>query len=248
LDETVISEITAALAELSKDECVRVVVIAGRGSSFCAGGDLNWMKRTAGFSEADNTSDAMRLAGMLKALHDLPKPTIARVHGYAFAGGMGLASACDIIVAEASAEFCLSEVKIGLVPATISPYVIRAMGAHAASRYMLTAERLSAVEAHRIGFVHELCEAGALDATVSRITAALRGSGPRALTVTKRLIAEVEGQTISSGLIDMTARLIAEVRASNEGREGVAAFLEKRKPIWSSPDPMTAAVDQRHRS
>lgn len=232
LNETVISEVTTALAALGGDDSVRVVAVAGRGTSFCAGADLTWMRRMADFSETDNRADAMRLAGMLQALHDLPKPTIARVHGYAFAGGMGLASACDIIVAESSAEFCLSEVKIGLVPATISPYVVQALGAHAARRYMLTAERLSAVEAHRIGFVHEVCEPGTIDDAVSTLAEALRGCGPAALALTKRLLADVAGQALTPGLIEMTAGLIAQVRSSPEGREGVGAFLGKRKPAW----------------
>jgi methylglutaconyl-CoA hydratase len=233
MNEVLIAEVTAAVSALAADQRVRIVVLGGRGAAFCAGGDLNWMKRTAGCSDAQNKASAMELATMLQALHALPKPTIARVHGAAFAGGMGLASACDIIVAEKAAEFCLTEVRIGLVPATISPYVVQALGAHAARRYMLTAERISAAEAHRIGFVHELCDQGTIDQAVASIARSLIAAGPAALARTKRLLDEVVGRRIEPGLIEMTAQVIAEVRASAEGREGVGSFLEKRKPAWT---------------
>ena len=171
LDEVLISEITQAINHLERDDAVRVLVLAGRGKAFCAGADLNWMKRMAGYSAEQNQTDAMGLATMLKTLKQVAKPTIARVHGAAYAGGMGLASACDVVVAEPTAEFCLSEVRIGLIPATISPYVIQALGIQAAKRYMLTAERISAKEAHRLGFVQELCEDGAIDAAIAQIDA-----------------------------------------------------------------------------
>ncbi|WP_298233081.1 enoyl-CoA hydratase/isomerase family protein [uncultured Azohydromonas sp.] len=233
MNEDVISELTAALAALGSDDNVRVVVLGGRGPAFCAGADLGWMRRMADFSEPQNQASAMELATMLQRLHALPKPTIARVHGPAYAGGMGLASACDIIVAETTAEFCLSEVRIGLVPATISPYVVQALGAHAARRYMLTAERVSAAEAHRIGFVHELCDPGTIDTTIASLTRSLVAAGPAALAATKQLLDDVVDRTIDPALLAMTASVIAQVRASAEGREGVGSFLEKRKPAWS---------------
>jgi methylglutaconyl-CoA hydratase len=232
MNEQLICEVAAAVSELAADDRVRVVVVGGRGPAFCAGADLSWMRRTADFSEAQNKASATELARMLYALHTLPKPTIARVHGATYAGGMGLASACDIIVAEKAAEFCLSEVRIGLVPATISPYVVQTLGAHAARRYMLTAERISAAEAYRIGFVHELCDEGTIDQGVASIARSLLAAGPAALARTKRLLDEVVGRAIEPALLDMTAGVIAEVRASAEGREGVGSFLEKRKPVW----------------
>lgn len=232
LDEVLISEITQAINNLKRDDAVRVVVLAGRGKVFCAGADLNWMKRTAGYSAEQNQTDAMGLATMLKTLKQVAKPTIARVHGAAYAGGMGLASACDVVVAEPTAEFCLSEVRIGLIPATISPYVIQALGIQATKRYMLTAERISAKEAHRLGFVQELCEEGSIDAAIAQISQALIAGGPMALAQTKALIETVVNRSLDDELISETAGLIAKVRASGEGREGVSSFLEKRKPTW----------------
>jgi methylglutaconyl-CoA hydratase len=235
MSDLVIAELTAALSHVAKESDIRVLVLGGRGSAFCAGADLTWMKRSAGFSQDENRADAGRLAAMLKALHSLSKPTIARVHGPAFAGGMGLAAACDIVVADQNAVFCLSEVRIGLVPATISPYIVQALGIHAARRYMLTAERLTAAHGQRIGFVHELCEPGTIDAAVDSLAQALRSGGPAALMQTKRLLDDVATRFIDPELMDMSAALIASVRASSEGREGIGAFLEKRKPTWVSP-------------
>jgi len=232
LDEVFIAEISRAFANLQLDESVRVVVLAGRGTAFCAGGDIKWMKRMAGFSAYQNLQDAMLLAQMLKTVHSCPKPVIGRVHGPAFAGGMGLAAACDIIVADRAAEFCLTEVRIGLVPATISPYVIQALGVQASRRYMLTAERLPAEQALLLGFVQELCDVGEIDVAVSRIAAALLNAGPRALSQTKALIEQVVANPLDAELMRNTAQHIANVRASDEGREGVTAFLEKRKPNW----------------
>ena len=234
LDEVLISEITQVIRHLEYDDEVRVIVLAGRGKAFCAGADLNWMKRMADYSTEQNQADAMGLATMLKTLKQVSKPTIARVHGPAYAGGMGLASACDLIVAESAAEFCLSEVRIGLIPSTISPYVIQALGTQATKRYMLTAERMSAVEAHRLGFVHELCEEGSIDLGVAKISQALMAGGPAALSQTKALIGRVVGRPLDNELINETAGLIAKVRASSEGREGVSSFLEKRKPTWAT--------------
>ena len=232
MNEDVIGELAAAVRALSAEAQVGVIVLAGRGSAFCAGADLAWMRRMAEAGHAENRAGALKLARMLDAVRTCPKPTIARVHGPAFAGGMGLASACDLRVAEPAAEFCLSEVRIGLVPATISPHVVQAMGAAAARRYMLTAERLPASEAHRIGFVHALSAPGAIDEIVDQLAEALLAAGPAALARTKRLLDDVVDRPIDDALLAMTAETIAEVRASAEGREGVASFLEKRKPTW----------------
>lgn len=232
LDDVLLSEITQAIKLLEQEDAVRVLVLGGRGKVFCAGADLNWMKRMAGYSNEQNQADAMGLATMLKTLHQVSKPTIARVHGAAFAGGMGLAAACDVVVAEPTAEFCLSEVRIGLIPSTISPYIIKALGVQASKRYMLTAERISAGEAHRLGFVQVLCEDGAIDAAVAQISQALIAGGPRALAQTKTLINTVANRSLDDELIDETAGLIARVRSSGEGREGVSSFLEKRQPAW----------------
>jgi methylglutaconyl-CoA hydratase len=232
LDEVLLSEITQAITHLEQDDGVRVIILAGRGSVFCAGADLNWMKRMAAYSAEQNKNDAMGLATMLKTLKEVSKPTIARVHGAAFAGGMGLAAACDLVVAEPAAEFCLSEVRIGLIPSTISPYVIQALGIQAAKRYMLTAERLSAKEAHRLGFVQELCEEGMIDTSIAQISKSLIAAGPMALAQTKALMKSVVNRPLDDELISQTAGLIAQVRASPEGREGMASFLEKRLPAW----------------
>lgn len=232
MNEDLIGELADAVRALGADAQVRLIVLAGRGTAFCAGADLGWMKRMAGYCPAENRAGALELAQLLNAVHTCPKPTIARVHGPAFAGGMGLASACDLRVAEPAAEFCLSEVLIGLVPATISPYVVQAMGPAVARRYMLTAERLSATEAHRIGFVHALSAPGAIDETLGQLAKALLGAGPAALARTKRLLEDVVDRPVDDALLEMTADAIAEVRASAEGREGVASFLEKRKPAW----------------
>lgn len=232
LDEVLISEIIQAINQLERDDAVRVLVLAGRGKVFCAGADLNWMKRMSEYSAEQNQTDAMGLATMLKTVKQVTKPTIARVHGAAFAGGMGLASACDVVAAEPAAEFCLSEVRIGLIPSTISPYVVQALGIQAAKRYMLTAERISAKEAHRLGFVQELCEDGSIDAAIAKISKALIAGGPMALAQTKALMKVVVNRSLDDQLISETAGLIAQVRASSEGREGVSSFLEKRKPAW----------------
>ena len=231
-NETMIAELTAAFRALDEDTDVRAVVLAGRGPAFCAGADLNWMKKMAGYSFEENRRDAMGLAEMLHALHAMSKPTLARVHGPAFAGGMGLLAACDIAVASQDAEFCLSEVKLGLIPATISPYVIAAMGERAAHRYFLTAERFSATEAFRIGLVQALTVPGELDAKIDEILGQLVQAGPDSLAATKDLICAVAGRPLDAALIEDTAARIAKARASAEGKEGVRSFLEKRKPAW----------------
>jgi len=231
-NDEVIAEMTAVFAELAKREEVRCVVLAGNGPAFCAGADLNWMKRMAGYGRAENLEDAAGLARMLEAIYRCPKPTIARVQGDTYAGGMGLVAACDMAVAVDSAQFCLSEVKLGLIPATISPYVIRAMGARAAHRYFLTAERFGAAEALRIGLVHEVVPAAVLDAKVGEIANALVGAGPEAVKACKKLLHDVAGHEITAGLVRRTVEGIADIRASDEGREGVQSFLGKRKPNW----------------
>jgi len=231
-NETLIAELTAVLRALDGDSAVRAVVLAGAGESFCAGADLNWMKKMAGFSRAQNLADAHALAAMLATLDTLTKPTIARVHGAIFGGGVGLVACCDIAIGTQDAVFAFSEARLGLIPATISPYVIEAIGVRAARRYFLTAERFSAAEAHRIGLVHEIAPATQLDATVEAIVAALLEGGSHAQARSKRLISEVADRPIEQPVIDLTARAIAEARASEEAREGLAAFFEKRKPKW----------------
>jgi methylglutaconyl-CoA hydratase len=231
-NETLIAELAAAVARLGADDGVRVVVLAGRGPAFCAGADLDWMRRMAGYSVEENRADARALAGMLRALYECPKPTVARVHGDAYAGGMGLVAACDVAVAASTANFCLSETRLGLVPATISPYVIRALGEQAARRYALTAERFDAAEALRLGFVHAVAPPEALDARVEAIVAALLQTSADAVREAKRLVREVAGRPVDDALVADTAERIAAVRASADGREGVRAFLDKRKPRW----------------
>ena len=234
-DDVVIGELTRAFAEAGAMPAVRAVVLGARGPAFCAGADLNWMRRMADYTREQNLADAGTLATMLRTIAECPKPTIARVQGDVYAGGMGLVAACDMAVAVDTAWFCLSEVRIGLVPATISPYVIRAMGARAAQRWFLTAERFTAAEAHRLGLVHEVVDAAeAIDAQVDQLLKALRGAGPDAVATCKRLVAEVAGREIDAALIERTVEGIADIRASAEGREGVQAFLQKRKPSWLS--------------
>ncbi len=231
-NEEVIAELTAVFMALAERDEVRCIVLAGSGAAFCAGADLNWMKRMADYSRDENIADAQALARMLRVVYTCPKPTIARIQGDVYAGGTGLAAACDIAVASDVAQFCLSEVRLGLIPATISPYVIRAMGARAAHRYFLTAERFSAAEAHRIGFVHEVVTADKLDAKVDEIARMLVQNGPGAMKACKQLVHDVAGHDISAGLIERTALAIADIRVSDEGREGVQSFLQKRKPGW----------------
>lgn len=231
-NEIMIAELAAAVAELDADPSVRAVVLAGRGKVFCAGADLNWMKRMGEMDFEDNRKDALAFGAMLKALHALSKPTVARVHGAAFAGGMGLIAACDIAAASTETEFAVSEVRLGLTPATISPYVLAAMGERAARRYFLTAERFSAAEAYRIGFIQEISQPDKLDATVNAILGEIVQGAPGAHAVTKDLIRSVAGQPLTSELLEDMAVRIATARASEEGKEGVGAFLEKRSPAW----------------
>ena len=234
-DDALIQKLYAAFDDVSKDKSVRVMVLAGNGPAFCAGADLNWMKRMAGYGYAENLADAKALAEMLAALDRLPKPTIARVHGPVFAGGTGLVAACDIAVGTPEAKFCLSEAKLGLSPATISPYVMRAMGERAARRYFLTAEVFDAAEAHRLGMLSALVPTNALDPTVDELVKHLLAGGPEAHAKIKALIRAVAGRRPDDALVAETAQRIAEIRGSPEGKEGIAAFLEKRKASWCSP-------------
>ncbi len=231
-NETTIAEIALAFDELGRNDDVRAIVLAANGPAFCAGADLNWMKKMAGYTHAENNADALQLADMLRTIYLCPKPVVARVQGDCYAGGMGLVAACDVIVTVSEANFCLSEVKLGLIPATISPYVIKAMGENAARRYFLTAERFSAQEAHRIGFAHEVVDAAELDTKVASIVKALVSNSPNAVKEAKKLVRDVVGQPVNDALLADTAERIAHIRASTEGREGVASFLEKRKPGW----------------
>ena len=231
-DARLIADLTAACRELNADDAVRVVVLAGRGKSFSAGGDLNWMKAAGQASVEENLEDARKLAAMLRALAELSKPTIARVHGAALGGGLGLAAACDLCVAAPGAVFATSEVRLGILPATIGPYVVRAIGARQAQRYFLTGERIDAARAREIGLVHEVAAMERLDATIAELASALTRGGPKALIAAKALIRDMAGRPIDDDLVEETARRIAELRATPEAREGLAAFLEKRRPAW----------------
>ena len=230
--DEVIADITAAFRTAGERPDVRAIVLAAEGPAFCAGANLNWMRRMADYSRDENRVDAGLLSEMLRAIYACPKPTIARVQGDVYAGGMGLVACCDMAVAVDTAGFCLSEVKIGLIPATISPYVIRAMGARASHRYFLTGERFSAQEAHRIGYVHEVVEAEQLDSVVDGLLKHLLSAGPDAVRACKRLVLDVAEREINEQLIASTVEQIANIRASSEGKEGVQAFLNKRKPNW----------------
>ena len=231
-NEQLIAELTAACQALDADDAVRVVVLAGRGKSFSAGADLNWMRRAADASVDANLADARKLAGMLRSLAEMNKPTIARVHGAALGGGMGLASACDICVAGEGAVFATSEVRFGIIPSAISPYVIRAIGARQASRYFQTAERISAARARELGLAHEVVASDALDAKVQELVTALLQGGPRSQGAAKALIRAVADQPVSDALVEDTACRIATLRATPEAQEGLGAFLDKRPASW----------------
>ncbi len=230
-DET-IAALTQAFRDLDADAGVRVVVLAANGPAFCAGADLHWMRRMADYSREDNLADAARLADMLHSIASCSKPIIARVQGDAYAGGMGLVAACDLAVAADTANFCLTEVKLGLVPATIAPYVVRALGARAAQRYMLTAERFDASTALRLGLVQAVTPASALDDCVQAWTTALLAASPEALAACKRLLHGVCDRPIDAALIARTAVFIADARASDDGRHGLQSFLDKTTPRW----------------
>ena len=231
-NEQLIAELTDACRMLDIDPMVRVVVLAGRGKHFSAGADLNWMRRAAEGSKADNLEDARRFARMLRALSGLSKPTIARIQGAALGGGTGLAAACDMAVASEDAVFSTSEVKFGIIPAVISPYVLRAIGPRQALRYFQTAERISAGRALALGLVSEVTPADALDAGVAALIEPLLAGAPSAQKAAKDLIEAIKGRPIDEDTLEETARRIARQRATTEGRDGVAAFLDKRPPTW----------------
>jgi methylglutaconyl-CoA hydratase len=231
-NDVLIAELAAALLALEADERVHSVVLAARGKSFSAGADIGWMRRMADYSEEENLEDARALAGLMSTLDRLAKPTLALVQGPVFGGGVGLVACCDIAIAAEEASFCLSEVKLGLIPSVISPYVVAAMGQAAARRYMLTAERFSARDALRLGLVHEVVPADRLEETATHVLDHLAQGGPQALAVAKDLIFTVAGRPADREMVEETARRIARVRAGEEAREGLSAFLEKREPSW----------------
>ncbi len=233
-DDETIATLTVALKEVNEDRSVRAIVLTGAGRSFSAGADLNWMRRIADYSEEENYHDAMALAELMLTLNTLSKPTIARVNGSAFGGGVGLVACCDIAIASEEAQFALSEVRLGLIPAVISPYVIATIGARMSRRYFLTGERFSAAQAQRMGLLHEVVSADRLDAAVREMTDSLLGSGPIALHEAKDLIASVSSRPATDSVIADTAERIARVRVSAEGKEGLAAFFAKRKPAWAT--------------
>jgi methylglutaconyl-CoA hydratase len=231
-NDEVIIELTQAFTTLAADASLRAIVLGGHGKAFCAGADLSWMRAMADYSWEQNRADAQALADMLWAVYSCPVPVVGRVQGDCYAGGVGLAAVCDVLVAADVAAFCLSEAKLGLLPGTISPYVIRALGEQASRRYFVTAERFSAARAQALGFVHEVCALDVLDARIDEIVASLVDNGPMATRLCKQLVKDVGGAPITAELREDTARRIADIRASDEGREGVQAFLNKRKPAW----------------
>ncbi len=233
-DDRLIAELTKELEGLGADAGARVLVLTGAGRSFSAGADLNWMRRTASYGEAENLADARALAKLMQTLNELPKPTVARVNGAALGGGTGLVACCDIVVASEQAVFGTTEVRLGLIPSVIGPYVLAAIGPRFARRLMLTGERISAAEALRLGLVHEVVAADQLDQSVERLVGELLKGGPDAIAAAKRLIRDLSGRPIEPSLIDDTAQRIARLRATSEAREGVGAFLEKRAPAWLS--------------
>ncbi|MDX1693205.1 MAG: enoyl-CoA hydratase/isomerase family protein [Ketobacteraceae bacterium] len=232
-NDAVIARLIAAIDTCHNHEDVRVVLLRSTGKNFSAGADLNWMKNMAGMDHEENRKDAANLASLMEKLYRLDKPVITRVQGKSFGGALGLIACSDIAVAADNASFCLSEVKIGLVPAVISPYVVRAMGQRAAGRYCLTAETFDARQALDFGLIHEVCEEPQLDDRVQRIMNTLAGNGPRAVAKAKGLVQYVADNQIDAVTIQHTTELIADVRVSPEGQEGLRAFLEKRKPRWN---------------
>jgi methylglutaconyl-CoA hydratase len=232
LDEGLIAEIARAFQKLSADDTVRVVVLTGAGKSFCAGADLGWMQRSGALPQADNQRDAMALAMMLDAIDRCPKPVVAVVNGPAYGGGVGLVAAADIAIASEEAAFSLTEVKLGIIPAVIGPYMVEAIGARACRRYMLSAERFDAREAHRLGLVHAVVTADKLEHAQTLMVEQLLKGGPKAQSAVKDLLKVVGDSPMGPDTMRYTANRIAELRASEEGQEGLAAFFEKRKPKW----------------
>jgi len=232
-NDAVIAELTRTFAALGADPELRCIVLGGHGKVFCAGADLTWMRAMADYTWEQNRADAQALADMLWTLYSCPLPVIGRIHGDCYAGGLGLAAVCDVLVAVDGAHFCLSEAKLGLLPATIGPYVVRALGEQAARRWFITAERFSAAQAHALGFVHLLTTHSSLDAEVDMLATTLCANGPMAVRACKQLVKDVAGRPIDAELRADTARRIADIRASAEGREGVQAFLGKRTAAWA---------------
>jgi methylglutaconyl-CoA hydratase len=235
-DDVLVAELTAELQRLENDPTVRIVVLAANGRSFSAGADLNWMRRMAEYSRDENFSDAMALGELMRTLNDLAKPTVAKVQGAAYGGGVGLIACCDIAIASVAASFRLSEVALGLIPAVIGPYLVRAIGERQARRYFVTAERFDAEAAHRMNLIHQVVPAQALDGAVDAMLDTMTGNGPAAMVAAKDLIRAVSHGPIDRTMIEDTAGRIASIRASTEGREGVSAFLNKSKPAWTSPN------------
>jgi methylglutaconyl-CoA hydratase len=243
-NETMIAELDQAFTELGTDPGVHAIVLAARGPAFCAGADLDWMQRVAKYTVDENRRDAALLARMLRGIYECPKPVIARVHGDAYAGGIGLIAVCDVAFAASGAHFCLSETRLGLVPATIGPYVVRAIGERQARRYFLSAERFDAGRAAQIGLVHEAVAAERLDAAVAEVLEALMQASAEAVAAAKRLVREIAGRPIDEALIADTVERIAAARASADGQEGILSFLHKRKPRWASEcESQRAAAD-----
>ena len=235
-NDEMIAELTEAFTTLGANNDVRVIVLAAAGKAFCAGADLNWMRAMADYSYEENLADADKLAQMLKTIYECPKPTVAAIQGDVYAGGMGLVAVCDVAIAVRIANFCLSEVRLGLAPATISPYVIRALGARASQRYFLSAEVFDAKKARQLGFIHERVSEESLDDTVATFCDKMVKNSPDAVKTCKRLLQDVAGAPITDELIADTVKGIADIRSSEQGKEGVQAFLQKRKPNWLSID------------
>ncbi len=231
-DDRLIKTLTDRLVGIGEDRDVRAVVLTGVGKSFSAGADLNWMRRSADYDEAENLADARALAKLMTTLSQLPKPTVARVNGTALGGGVGLVCCCDIAIAADHATFGITEVRLGIIPSVIGPYVIAAMGARQAGRFVLTGERFDAVEAMRLGVVHQIAPMAALDQSVEACLQHLLAGGPKAVTAAKELVRDLAGQPVSPGLVDETAKRIAALRVTPEAREGLGAFLDKRRPSW----------------
>ena len=234
-DDKVILQLIQIFEKVARDPKIRVMVLQSTGKNFCAGADLNWMKRMANYTFEQNVTDANNLAKMLQTLNTLPKPTIAKVKGAAFGGAVGLVACCDIAIASRLSKFCLSEVKLGLIPATISPYVINAIGERESRRYFMTAEVFSARRARRIGLINEAVTEEELDGEIESIIQHILKNGPMAVTAAKQLISDVKNEPLSDELIEKTSLRIATMRVSNEGQEGISAFLEKRSPSWKCP-------------
>ena len=231
-NEQVIAGLTSTFQQLATEPDLRAIVLSGHGKAFCAGADLSWMRSMADFTWEQNRADAQALADMLWAIYKCPVPIVGRLQGDCYAGGVGLAAVCDVVVAVDSMNFCLSEARLGLLPATISPYVIRAMGEQAARRYFITAERFTASQGQAMGLVHELCSTETLDEKVDEIVATLVANGPLATRACKALVQDVAGLQITDDLRAETARRIADIRVSSEGKEGIQSFLQKRPPSW----------------